>query len=66
MAKFKYFPIQIIKPNFHSELVDLVIYLDVFRSKKLQGTTSSRIFFQLKSLYNTLESIYSARIEGNH
>lgn len=45
--------------------MDLIIDLDHLRRKKLSGTTHPQIFFQLKNLFHTLESIGSARIEGN-
>jgi Fic family protein len=52
-------------PNFESNLTDLIIELDHLRKKKLFGTTHPKIFFQLKNIFHILESIGSARIEGN-
>jgi Fic family protein len=66
MSKFLYHPIQLLKPDFDSQLTTMIIELDFLRKKILQGNTPSHIFFQLKTLYHVLESIYSARIEGNH
>lgn len=54
------------QPAFDSRLTDLVIELDHLRKKKLGGTTHPHVFFQLKSIFHTLESIGSARIEGNN
>lgn len=60
-----YKSIQLIEPEFDSLITDLIIELDHLRKKRLFGTTHPRIFFQLKHIFHTLESIGSARIEGN-
>ena len=44
----------------------MIIELDYLRKKPLGGSTPVKIFFQLKHLFHTLESIGSARIEGNN
>jgi Fic family protein len=64
-ANFNHFPLRLVEPSFSSNLTDLIIELDYLRRKKLTGTTHPAIFFQLKHLFHTLESIGSARIEGN-
>lgn len=64
-ARFKYFALKMIAPSFDSHLTDLIIELDYLRKKRLEGTTHPNIFFQLKNIFHTLESIGSARIEGN-
>lgn len=46
-------------------MTDLIIDLEHLRKKRLIGTTHAQVFFQLKHLFHTLESIGSARIEGN-
>lgn len=66
MAKFFHTDIKLIHPRFESSLTDLVIELDHLRKKRLGGTTHPHVFFQLKSIFQTLESIGSARIEGNN
>jgi len=53
------------EPSFTSRLTDLIIELDHLRRKELRGTTPTAIFFQLKAIFHMLESIGSARIEGN-
>jgi Fic family protein len=58
--------LELFSPDFSSPLTDLIIELDYLRKKKLGGSTIPQIFFQLKSIFHTLESIGSARIEGNH
>jgi Fic family protein len=57
--------LKIIDPPYKSRLTDLVIELDYLRKKPLGGTTYPSTFFQLKQIFHTLESIGSARIEGN-
>ncbi|MDI6741649.1 MAG: Fic family protein [Smithella sp.] len=64
-ATFKHFDLQLIEPSFDSKLTDLVIELDHLRKKELKGTTPPVVFFQLKDLFHMLESLGSARIEGN-
>lgn len=64
-AKFKHFDLKLLEPAFDSKLTDLIIELDYLRKKKLGGTTHPLIFFQLKEIFHILESIGSARIEGN-
>jgi Fic family protein len=66
MATFKYHKLELVQPQFDSKLTNLVIELESLRTKTLQGSTPVGVFIQLKDLYHTLESIYSARIEGNH
>ena len=58
--------LELFYPDFASPLTDLIIELDYLRKKRLGGSTIPQIFFQLKSIFHTLESIGSARIEGNH
>jgi Fic family protein len=57
--------IKIIEPDFKSPVTDLIIALDHLRKKELGGTTSPDIFFQLKEIFHFMESLGSARIEGN-
>lgn len=58
--------LSLIEPSFGSNLTDLIIELDHLRRKRLDGSTHPRVFFQLKNIFHTLESIGSARIEGNN
>jgi Fic family protein len=66
MSSFKYFELKIVAPPFESPLTDLIIELDYLRRKQLRGSTPPFIFFQLKSIFHMLESLASARIEGNN
>lgn len=65
-AAFLHYDLKLIEPSFASELTDLIIELDYLRKKPLSGSTHPRVFFQLKYIFHTLESIGSAKIEGNN
>jgi len=65
-ASFKPYDLKLIEPSFGSKLTDLIIELEHLRKKTLGGSTHPQVFFQLKHLFHTLESIGSARIEGNN
>ncbi len=64
--RFVDFPLRIIPFSFDSPLADVIIELDHLRRLRLHGDTPPSIFFQLKEIFHTLESLGSARIEGNH
>ena len=59
-------PLRIVSPSFDSPLTDVVIALDHLRRLSLAGNTPPAIFHQLKDIFHMLESLGSARIEGNH
>ncbi len=65
-SRFTNYDLELIKPEFDSSITDLIIELDHLRRKKIGGTTPASIFFQLKRIFHTLESIGSAKIEGNN
>lgn len=65
-ADFLHYDLKLIEPSFGSALTDLIFRLDYLRNKPLGGSTHPRVFFQLKHIFHTLESIGSARIEGNN
>jgi Fic family protein len=65
-AIFKHFDLKLIEPDFGSSLTDLIIELDYLRKKQVGGSTHPKVFFQLKNIFHKLESIGSARIEGNN
>ena len=65
-SRFTHYDLELIKPEFDSSITDLIIELDHLRRKKIGGTTPASIFFQLKRIFHTLESIGSAKIEGNN
>jgi Fic family protein len=65
-ANFSDYKLKLVEPSFGSSLTDLIIELDYLRKKSLGGSTHPIVFFQLKHIFHTLESIGSARIEGNN
>ena len=65
-AKFKHYDLELVLPSFESPLTDLIIELDHLRRLRLSGSTHPKVFFQLKQIFHTLESVGSARIEGNN
>lgn len=64
--RFVEVPLRIIAPGFDSPLTDVVIELDHLRRPRPTGDTPRAVFMQLKEIFHTLESLGSARIEGNH
>lgn len=64
--EFKHCDLQLVEPVFDSPLTDLIIELNHLKKKRLGGTTPPRVFFDLKSIFHMMESIGSARIEGNN
>ena len=64
--KFTHYDLKLVEPSFGSPLTDLIIELDHLRKKRIGGSTHPRVFSQLKHIFHTLESIGSARIEGNN
>ena len=65
-AVFTHYDLSLIRPEFDSALTDLIIELDYLRKKQLGGSTHPKVFFQLKHIFHLLESVGSARIEGNN
>lgn len=66
MATFRHFDLALLNPAFDSPLVDVLTELEHLRRLKLGGSTPAPVFFQLKHVFHILESLGSARIEGNH
>jgi Fic family protein len=66
MRTFKHHDLHLINPAFDSPLVDVLTELEYLRRLRLHGTTPAPLFFQLKQIFHMLESLGSARIEGNH
>ncbi len=65
-AKFKDIPLKLYNPKWDSQLANIIIELEKLRVKKLGGPVPPYIFFQIKNIFQILESLGSARIEGNH
>ena len=66
MPQFNHFDLALPNPSFDSPLVDVLTELEHLRRLELGGTTPAPVFFQLKAIFHMLESLGSARIEGNH
>ena len=66
MPAFNHHDLHLLNPAFDSPLVDVVTELEHLRRLQLHGSTPGPVFFQLKDIFHMLESLGSARIEGNH
>lgn len=66
MARFAHHDLRLPNPAFASPLVDVLTDLEHLRRLQLHGTTPVPVFMQLKQVFHLLESLASARIEGNH
>ncbi|MGH8852646.1 MAG: Fic family protein [Telluria sp.] len=66
MPAFRHQDLKLLNPAFDSPLVDVVTELEHLRRLQLGGSTPAPVFFQLKTIFHMLESLGSARIEGNH
>ena len=66
MAAFHHFDLALLNPAFDSPLVDVLNELEHLRRLQLAGTTPAPVFYHLKHVFHMLESLGSARIEGNH
>lgn len=64
-GNFKHIDLRLVQPEYNSKLTDVVMELQYLRRQRLGGTTPPPFFFQLKDFFHLLESINSARIEGN-
>jgi len=58
--------ITIPEPQWGGSLTSLILELEKIRTKRLFSTVPPSIFFQLKEIFQTLETLGSSRIEGNH
>ncbi|ECV5252527.1 Fic family protein [Salmonella enterica subsp. enterica] len=66
MAQFKHFELSLLNPSFDSPLVDALTELELLRHLRLETDVHPILFAQLKAVFHMLESLGSARIEGNH
>ncbi len=66
MLQFVHHELQLLNPSFASPLVDVLNELEHLRRLQLEGSTPLPVFYQLKGIFHMLESLGSARIEGNH
>jgi Fic family protein len=66
MAPFVHNDLRLLAPVFSSPLVDVLTDLEHLRRLEMRGSTPLPVFLQLKKVFHLLESLASARIEGNH
>ncbi len=66
MANFNHYDLQLLNPTLASPLMDVITELEHLRRLEMSGTTPYPVFLQLKRVFHILESLASARIEGNH
>lgn len=66
MPSFQHRDLQLLNPRFDSPLLDVLTDLEYLRRLEMRGTTPAPLFMQLKEVFHFLESLASARIEGNH
>lgn len=64
-GSFKHINLELVSPNFDSKLMDALMELNHLRRLELRGSTKPWLFFELKEIFHLLESVGSARIEGN-
>ncbi len=65
-AQFKDYKLRLVKPDFDSPLIDHIVDLEKLRRKRADNPVPGNIFSQLKEFFHDLESLESARIEGNN
>lgn len=63
---FNDLPLVLYEPTWGSDLARIIVELEKLRVKRLVGSVPPYIFFQLKEIFQWMESLGSARIEGNH
>ena len=66
MALFVHHDLRLLNPRFDSPLLDVLTDLEYLRRLQIRSTTPWPVFLQLKQVFHLLESLASARIEGNH
>lgn len=65
LRKFKAINLKMVSPDFSSDIIDQIMSLDSLRNPRIAASTPRHIFFQIKNFFQILESVCSARIEGN-
>jgi hypothetical protein len=59
------YALRIPTPSFHAPVVEDILALQQLKVQQLVGSTHPEIFFEIKGVFHVLESLGSARIEGN-
>lgn len=66
MARFLDHELRLLDPRFTSPLLDVLTDLEHLRRLVIQADTPRPVFRELKEVFHLLESLASARIEGNN
>ena len=66
MVQFVHQDLRLLNPRFDAPLLDVLTDLEHLRRLQIRPTTPPLVFLQLKQVFHVLESLASARIEGNH
>lgn len=66
MPHFLDHDLRLLNPRFTSPLLDVLTDLEHLRRLEIKATTPGSVFRQLKAVFHLLESLASARIEGNN
>lgn len=66
MSQFIDHNLRLLNPRFDSPLLDVLTDLEHLRRLEIRASTPKPVFLQLKRVFHLLESLASARIEGNH
>ncbi len=66
MPQLLHHDLRLLNPRFDSPLLDVLTDLEHLRRLEVRGSTPPPVFLQLKAVFHLLESLASARIEGNH
>lgn len=59
------YKLEIPNPDFDSNITALIMDLEVLKTGKVHLDVNPTLFFQLNSFFHSIESLQSARIEGN-
>lgn len=62
----KHFELFIPTPSFSDDIVNDIIRLEQLRGRNVNSNVHPKLFRQLKQIFHIIESLASARIEGNH
>lgn len=65
MPDFNHYDLRLLDPRFSSPLLNVLTDLEYLRRHQMGGDTPQPVFLQLKRVFHLLESLASARIEGN-
>lgn len=62
---FKHFDLKLPEPNFSDPIVEMIVKLETLRGNEVKPEVNRLLFNQLKEIFHKVESLCSARIEGN-